>query len=146
PCLGRDDDRRIRAPDDRGRARRAGGSGLVHWPGGAVVSPLITQADRACWQRQAAAELARILEGHPELPCVTWTVGPVGSVLTGRISGLAPAWQVRQAFSAWQLALGLGAGSELPGGGGTSRLHAADRSGEVTIRLTAVVFGEREDA
>jgi hypothetical protein len=110
------------------------------------VSPVIAQADRASWQRQAAAELARILEGHPELPCISWTVGPAGSVLAGRISGLAPAWQVRQAFSAWQRALGLGASSELPGGGGTSRLHAADRCGEVTIRLTAIVFGEQEDA
>jgi hypothetical protein len=110
------------------------------------VSPVIAQADRAGWQRRAAAELARILEGHPELPCITWTVGPAGSVITGRVSGLAPSRQVRQAFRAWQQALGLGECSERPGGRGTARLHAADRSGEVTVRLTATVFGEGEDA
>jgi hypothetical protein len=110
------------------------------------VSPAIAQADRASWQRRAAAELARILEGHPELPCITWTVGPVGSVIIGHVSGLALSRQARQVFSAWQQALGLGECREQPGGGGTSRLHAADRSGEITVRLTATVFGEREDA
>jgi hypothetical protein len=65
------------------------------------VNPGITQADRAGWQRRAAAELARILESHPDLPCITWTVGPAGSVVVGRVSGLAPACQVRQVFRAW---------------------------------------------
>jgi hypothetical protein len=110
------------------------------------VSPVIAQADRAGWQRHAAAELTRILEGHPELPCITWTVGPAGSVVTGRVSGLGPSRQVQQVFRAWQQALGLGDCSERPGGGGTAWLHVADRSGEVTVRLTATVFGEREDA
>jgi hypothetical protein len=109
------------------------------------VTPAVSQADRASWQRQAAAELARILEGHPELPCITWTVGPASSVLIGRVNGLAPALQVRQAFAAWRQALGLGECREQPGGGRTSRLHAADRSGGVTVRLTATVF-EREEA
>ena len=53
------------------------------------MTPVIAQADRASWQRQAAAELARILEGHPELPCIAWTVGPASSVLIGQVSGLA---------------------------------------------------------
>lgn len=107
------------------------------------MTPAISQADRASWQRQAAAELARILEGHPELPCIAWTVGPAGPVLTGRVSGLAPALQVRQAFAAWRQALGLGECREQPGGG-TSRLHAAGRSGGVTVRLTATVFEQGE--
>ena len=110
------------------------------------MSPVVTQADRAGWQRQAAAELARILEGHPGLPCITWTVGPAGSVLVGRVSGLIPPQQVRTAFLAWQQALGLGECTEQPSGDGTSRLHAADRSREVTIRLTATVFSEGGDA
>jgi len=110
------------------------------------VSPVLAQADRASWQRQAAAELARILEAHPELPCITWTVGPAGSVVVGQVSGLAPALQVRQAFSAWRQALGLGECREKPGGGGTSRLHAASRGGRVTVRLAATVFGGQEDA
>ena len=109
------------------------------------MSPVISPAGRACWQRQAAAELARILECHPELPCIAWTAGPVSSVLIGQVSGLAPAPQARQAFTAWRQAPGLGECREQPGGGGTSRLHAADRSGGVTVRLTATVF-EQEDA
>ena len=108
------------------------------------MTPVIAQADRASWQRQAAAELARILESHPELPCIAWTVGPASSVLIGQVSGLAPAPQVRQVFAAWRQALGLGECREQPGGG-TSRLHAADRSGGVTVRLTATV-SEQEEA
>ena len=109
------------------------------------MSPAIAQAGRAGWQRRAAAELARILEGHPELPCITWTVGPAGSVIVGRVSGLVPSRQVRQVFRAWQQALGLGECGEQRSAGGTAWLHAADRSGEVTVRLTAAVIGERED-
>jgi hypothetical protein len=109
------------------------------------VTPVIAQADRASWQRQAAGELARILECHPELSCISWTVGPAGSVLIGQVTGLAPAPQVRQVFGAWRQALGLGECRERPGGGGTSRLHAASRGGGVTVRLTATVFGEQED-
>jgi hypothetical protein len=110
------------------------------------VTPAIAQADRASWQRQAAAELARILEGHPELPCITWTIGPAGSVITGRVSSLAPSRQVRQIFGAWQRALGLGGCSEQRGAGGAAWLRAADRGGAVTVRLTATVLGECEDA
>jgi len=109
------------------------------------VSPVITQAERACWQRRAAAELARILGCHPELPCLAWTVGPASSVVVGRVSGLAPAWQVRQVFCAWQQALRLEELSEQHGGGGTARLRAADRRGEVTIRLTATVLGDGQE-
>jgi hypothetical protein len=110
-----------------------------------VSSPVITQAERACWQRRAAAELARILDCHPELPCIAWTVGPASSVVVGRVSGLAPACQVRQVFRAWQQALGLGECSEQRGGGGTARLHAADRRGGVTVRLTANVLGDGQE-
>jgi hypothetical protein len=112
------------------------------------VTPVITQADRSSWQRLAAAELARILDRHPELPCITWTVGPASSVVIGRVTGLAPAGQVRQVFRAWQQALGLlGECHEQPGtgSGGTAWLHAADRSGEVTVRLAATVLSDAEE-
>jgi hypothetical protein len=108
------------------------------------VTPAITQADRSSWQRLAAAELARILELHPELPCITWTVGPASSVVVGRVSGLAPAGQVRQVFRAWRQALGLGECRETDSGCGTSWLHAADHSGTVTVRLTATILGDDE--
>lgn len=106
------------------------------------MSLVIGQAERACWQRRAAAELARILDGHPELPRIAWTVGPAGSLVVGRVSGLAPAWEVRRVFRAWQQALGLAECGEQAGGGGTAWLYAADRCGEVTVRLTATVLGE----
>ena len=63
-----------------------------------VTGGWITQADRARWQRQAAAELAAILDAHPGLPAIAWTVGPAGCVLAGRVNGLAPAGRVRDVF------------------------------------------------
>jgi hypothetical protein len=87
------------------------------------VTPVTAQADRASWQRQAAAELARILEGHPELPCIAWTVGPASSVLIGQVSGLAPAQQLRESLFP-QLAVPAsecGARARLPPNGARSR-------------------------
>jgi hypothetical protein len=105
-----------------------------------VTAIEISQGDRACWQRRAAAELGRILAAHPDLPCISWTVGPAGSVVAGRISGLAPAGQARQVFEAWRLALELEEYRDLEMSGGTSWLHAAVRRHQVTIRLSATVF------
>jgi hypothetical protein len=44
----------------------------------------IIEADRVRWQRQAAGELALILDAHPGLPAIAWTAGPAGCVLAGR--------------------------------------------------------------
>jgi hypothetical protein len=106
----------------------------------------ITQADRAGWQRQAAAELAAILDDCAGLPCIAWTVGPAGCVLAGRVNGLAPAAQVRETFSAWRAALALEQDREQAGGTGTVFLHAAARRCGVTVRLAATVFGRDEPA
>lgn len=106
------------------------------------MTPVITQAERSCWQRLAAAELARILDCHPELPCITWAVGPAGSVVIGRVSGLVPEGHVRQVFRAWQQALGLAECRERRDGNGTAWLHAAERRGEVTVRLAATVLSD----
>ncbi len=106
----------------------------------------ITQLERAWWQRRAAAELASILDAHQDLPCIAWTVGPAGSVLVGRVSGLAPAAQVRGVFTAWREALAL---TEDPGremSGGTTWLHAAARRHQVKVRLTATVFDAGREA
>lgn len=105
----------------------------------------VTQADRARWQRQAAAELAAILAAHDGLPCIAWTVGPAGAVLAGQVSGLASAGQVREAFSAWQAALALEEAREHQLSGGVTWLHAAARRHQVRIRLTATVFDDEED-
>ncbi len=102
------------------------------------------QAERAAWQRRAAAELAAILEAHGGLPLISWTAGPAGSVLAGRVSGLAPAAQVREVFTAWRKELALGGEREDQMNGGTSWLHAAARRHDVTVRLAATVF-EDED-
>jgi len=104
----------------------------------------ITRQERAWWQRQAAAELTAILDACPDLPRIAWTVGPAGSVLAGRVSGLAPAAQVREVFTARRRALAL---AEDPGqqmSGGTTWLHAAARRELVKVRLTAMVFGDEE--
>jgi hypothetical protein len=107
---------------------------------------VITQAERARWQRRAAAELAAILDRHGDLPCIAWTVGPAGRVLAGQVNGLAPAARVRETFSAWRAALALEEHREHQLGGGATWLHAAARRHHVTVRLTATVFdGEQED-
>jgi hypothetical protein len=104
------------------------------------------QAGRPAWQRLAATELTTVLDSHPELPCIAWTAGPAGPVAVGRVSGLAPAGQIRQVSGAWRRAPGLGECRELRGGGDTAWLHAADRSSAVTIRLTAAVPGDDGEA
>jgi len=100
----------------------------------------ITQGERSRWQRRAAAELARILDVHPGLPVIAWTIGPAGSVLAGRVNGLAPAGQVRVTFEMWRSALALEDYREHATGSGTTFLHAAARRDAVTVRLTASVF------
>jgi hypothetical protein len=102
-----------------------------------------TQADQARWQRQAAGELARILDTHPQLPAIAWTVGPAGCVLAARVNGLAPAGQVRDVFDAWRAALALEEHREHQLGGGTAWLHAAARRHGVKVRLIATVFDEQ---
>ena len=106
----------------------------------------ITRDDQARWQRQAAGELARILDAHPELPAITWTVGPAGPVLAGQVNGLAPAARVREVFGLWRAALALEEHREHLLGSGARWLHAAARHQHVTVRLTATVFtgGEQD--
>lgn len=103
------------------------------------------RGEQARWQRLAAAELGRILDAHPELPPVAWTVGPAGCVLAGRVNGLAPAGRVRAVFGAWRAALALEQDREQPGGAGMVFLHAAARRGGVKVRITATVFDAGQD-
>lgn len=100
----------------------------------------ISQGERALWQRRAAAELAAILGACQDLPVIAWTVGPAGSVLAGRVSGLAPAAQVREVFGAWRRALALEDYREHQMSGGIVWLCAASRRHQVKVRLTANVF------
>ena len=65
-----------------------------------------TDAEPAGWQRRTAAELARILDAHRDLPLITWTVGAVGSVLVGQVSS-PMGTRARISFNAWRQALAL---------------------------------------
>jgi hypothetical protein len=104
----------------------------------------ITGADRARWQRQAAAELAATLDAYPGLAAIARTVGPAGCVLAGRVNGLAPAGHVRDVSGAWRAALADYREHQL--GGGATWLHAAARRDLVRVRLTATVpAGVQED-
>jgi hypothetical protein len=106
----------------------------------------VIQADPARWQRQAAAELAAILDVHPGLPAIAWTVGPAGCVLAGRVNGLAPAGHVRDVSGAWRAALALAEYREHQVGGGATWLHPAARRDLVRVRLAATVpAGVQED-
>ena len=109
-----------------------------------MSSSWIGQAERAAWQRRAAAELAAILEAHGGLPLISWTVGPAGSVLVGRVSALFPAAQARSVFTAWQKGLALEEAREDQMSGGTTVLHAAARGRGVTVRLTATVHDDED--
>jgi hypothetical protein len=102
----------------------------------------IAQAERAGWQRRAATELAALLDTHPDLPLIAWTVGPAGATLTGQIPGLAPSSQVRAGFAAWQAALGIDEHTETPGGPGVAYLRALTHRNRVRVGLAATVFAD----
>jgi len=111
-----------------------------------VTGGWVSQADQSRWQRQAAGELARILDAHLRLPAITWTVGPAGSVLVGQVNGLAPEPGVREVFGLWRAALALEEHREDWLGSGAWWLHAAARRHHVTVRLTATVLtGDEQD-
>lgn len=106
----------------------------------------ITDAERAGWQRRAAAELVRILDAHRNLPVIGWAVGRTGAALVGRIDSFAPAAKVRQVWHAWRLALAV---EEDPGqtrfGNGTTYLRCvAEREG-IRLVLTATILNNDED-
>jgi hypothetical protein len=100
------------------------------------VTPWVTQADRALWQRGAAAELAAILDAHAGVPVIAWTVNAFGGGLSGRVT--APASQVRGLFTAWQQALRLDDIAETPSGDGMAvYLRARTWRNGVLVSVTA---------
>ena len=109
-----------------------------------VTGGWITQADRSRWQQRAAAELAVILDAHPGIPVIAWTVTASGGALSGRV--LAPAARRRGLFGEWRQALGLEDVTETPSGNGTPvYLHARGVRGGVAVSITATVFDDEED-
>jgi hypothetical protein len=110
-----------------------------------VTGGWITQADRARWQRQAAAELAAILAAHPGIAVIAWTVSATGGALSGQV--LAPAAGRRGLFGEWRQALGLDDVTETPSGTGAAvYLRARGVRGGVAVSVTATVFDGEEDS
>ena len=110
-----------------------------------VTGGWITHADRARWQQQAAAELAAILSGHPDLPVIAWTVTASGGALSGQV--LAPAAGRRGLFGQWRQALGLDEVTETPSASGTPvYLHARGVRGGIAVSVTATVFDDGQDS
>jgi hypothetical protein len=110
-----------------------------------VTGGWITQADRVRWQQQAAAELAAILAGHPDLPVIAWTVTASGGALSGQV--LAPAGGRRGLFGEWRQALGLDDVAETQSASGTAvYLHARGVRGGVAVSVTATVFDDGENS
>lgn len=99
--------------------------------------------DRGGWQREAARELAAILDDHPDLPAITWTISRTGGI-TGGIDTLALAPEVRTTFTAWQQALGLRdvAEDDPDNGGRVTWLRARGERGGVRVSVQAHLFTE----
>src|SRR5260370_29285523 len=104
-------------------------------------APLITQAD--CWrrQRETLRILADILDAHPDLPAITWTVSWLGGV-TGEVYGLGmPPDEARAIFTAWQQALRLEHVKETPiRDTGIVSLSGRTYRGTVRVGLTARAY------
>jgi hypothetical protein len=95
----------------------------------------------------AVGGMARWLEGenHPDLSQITWTIAPTGG-LAGVVNGLAPAEEVRAAFTAWQHALGVKNVREAAiRDTGVTSLSGWASHGTVRVGLAAHVFGPVPD-
>jgi hypothetical protein len=104
-------------------------------------APLITQAD--CWrrQREALRALAGILDAHPGLPAITWTVSWLGGVTGDVLSLGVPPEQVRATFTAWRQALRLENVKEAPiRDTGIVSLSGHTYRGTVRVGLTARAY------
>jgi hypothetical protein len=104
----------------------------------AARSSWVSQADRAQWQQQASAELAAILAAHPDLPAITWTITPGGS-LTGQALVPGDPRGSRKLFAAWRQALGLQDVQETTMGDGTSYVRVHASRGTIRVTLSSVV-------
>jgi hypothetical protein len=77
-------------------------------------TPVVTQADRWQWQYRATRALAAILDAHPDVPAITWTLTQTGS-LAGQVNGIGiPPEQARATYTAWQHALRIDSVKETP--------------------------------
>jgi len=107
----------------------------------------VTQADRSRWQREAARQLAAILDEHAELPAIIWMISRTGGINGSIDTPAASAPEVSATFAAWQQALGLDdvARDRVDQGGTVTWLRArAERNG-VRVSVQARLFTEAVD-
>ena len=110
-----------------------------------VTGGWIMQADRFRWQQKAAAELAVILAGNPDLPVIAWTVTASGGALSGQV--LSPSGARARLFDEWRQALGLEEVTEIPAAGGTPvYLHARGVRSGVTVSVAATIFDDGKES
>ena len=110
-----------------------------------VTGGWITQADRSRWQQRAASELAVIMDAHPGIPVIAWTITASGGALSGQV--LVPSPGRRRLFAQWRQALGLDEVTEIPSAGGSPvYLHARGVRGGVAVSIAATVFDGAEDS
>jgi hypothetical protein len=113
---------------------------MVHREGSDLVTGFdFSHVERVAWQRRAAAELARILDAHRDLPLIAWTVGAAGSVLVGQVVLSGP--RSRSIFDAWVGAMDLPERHERTGDTATY-LSGKDHRNGVRIVLLADLLDE----
>jgi len=100
-----------------------------------------TPADRTRWQRQSARTLAAVLDAHPDLPVLVWTVTPAG--ISARVLVVASAHSALDDFTAWATALGLHQRRCSSPDGGRVYLHARGGIDTTRVTLTAVIDHSR---
>ena len=104
----------------------------------------ISHAERASWQRRAAAELARILDAHQDLPLIAWTVGPTGASLLGQVNAPVPPVERRRVFDLWRTALAVADPVQTRCGDGTVYLRAVVERNGVRLGLAVTLFSDSE--
>jgi hypothetical protein len=104
----------------------------------------ITPAERAGWQQRAARELVAILDAHPDLPVIAWTVASAGSILVGHVSGTVSADQLRRTFDTWRQRLLLTPPEEVRFRDGSLVVKATSHRNRVRVTVTATLPPERD--
>ena len=97
----------------------------------------VTPADRARWQRQSARTLAAVLDAHPNLPVLVWTVTAAG--ISARVL-VVDSWHAAlEHFTAWTTALGLHPRRYDTPDHDRSYLHARGAIDAPRVTITAVI-------
>jgi hypothetical protein len=104
----------------------------------------ITNTQRAGGQRQAVAELLRILDTHRDLPLIAWSIAAAGATLVGHVHARGGTAQAREVFEAWRAALALGERTEIRGGVASLHLRAGADRNQARVALIATITTKTE--